>query len=125
MSKTAKLKIIRERTPNGAESVRYRFFCELSGMAVYTTEPYITDDPESKVHTVWENECKANFNLCHKCGRWVCSAMYNADVLECVECTPWENKPNYCPSCGKKVSMSDIYCSKCGMKLQYGKVDDK
>ena len=125
MSKTAKFKIIRERTPNGTEIVRIRFFCELSGMEVFTSEPYITDDPESKIDAAWENEGKANFNLCHKCGRWISSAMYNADVLECVECTPWENKPNYCPSCGKKVSMSDIYCSKCGMKLQYGKDDDK
>ena len=125
MSKTAKYQIEREITPNGETVFRFRFFCDLSGMEVITTKPYKTDDPESLIATAWTNEGKENFNLCHKCGRWISSPMYNADVLECVECTPWENKPNYCPSCGKKVSLSDIYCSKCGMKLQYGKVDEK
>ena len=114
MSKMAEYMIIKDSDGN-----RYRFFCELSGMAVHTTEPYKEESAENEAEKAWQNEGENFFDKCHKCGKWVCSAMYNADVLQCVECAAWENKPNYCPSCGKKVSMADIYCSKCGLKLQY------
>jgi len=117
VSKTADYKIIKEFDGN-----RYRFFCELSGMAVHTTEPYREESPKLELEKAWQNEGINYFDKCHKCGKWVCGAMFNADVLQCVECAPWENKPNYCPSCGKKVSMADIYCSKCGLKLQYREV---
>ncbi|MBO5179327.1 MAG: zinc-ribbon domain-containing protein [Clostridia bacterium] len=72
---------------------------------------------------IWEKEAKSHFNLCHKCGKWVDSIMYNADVLNCVECSAWENKPHYCLNCGVEASISDKFCSKCGTKLQYGEVD--
>ena len=48
--------------------------------------------------------------------------MYNADVMHCVDCTPWENKPKFCPHCGIKVGISDNYCRKCGIKLEYREV---
>lgn len=51
----------------------------------------------------WEQEGKQHFNQCRRCGRWVSDVMYNADVLECVGCTPWENVPKYCARCGKKL----------------------
>ena len=119
MSKMADYKIIKDSDGN-----RYRFFCELSGMAVHTTEPYREMSPELEAEKAWQNEGRSYFDKCHKCGRWVCGTMFNADVLQCVECAPWENKPNYCSSCGKKVSIADIYCSMCGKKLQYRKVDE-
>ena len=118
MSRTASYRIIKDSGGN-----RYRFFCELSGMAVYTTEPYRAGTPEAELDAAWQEEGRLHFDQCRKCGRWVCSALFNADELECVACTPWENKPKFCPSCGKAVTDSDIYCSKCGLKLQYRKVD--
>ena len=61
--------------------------------------------------------------ICKKCGKFVSDVMYNADVLNCVECSPWENSPHYCLNCGIEVSLADKFCSKCGTKLLYGEVD--
>jgi len=46
--------------------------------------------------------------------------MYNADTLECVECSPWEEHPRYCPHCGSKVKSADVFCNRCGVRLMYG-----
>ena len=104
----------------------YRFFCEASGMAMVTTKRYPGTDPEQELETAWKNEGRSHFNRCHKCGKWVCDAMYNTDVLHCVDCTPWEDKPKYCTQCGTKVDITDVFCRKCGVKLQYREetVDD-
>lgn len=56
---------------------------------------------------------------CHKCGRWVIDAMYNADVLECVECAPWEGEPVFCKTCGSKASAPGRVCPVCGELLTY------
>lgn len=40
--------------------------------------------------------------------------MYNADVLECVDCAPWQVDPIYCSECGAKVKSGDFLCSECG-----------
>lgn len=101
---------------------RYRFFCELSGGAVCTTKPIRADTQEEELQLAWETEGKASFNQCHKCGRWICDAMYNADVLECVDCAPWENTPRFCPKCGERIVVSDTFCRKCGVRLRYGEV---
>lgn len=103
--------------------VRYRFFCDLSGLSVCTTKPIRADTEQEGLLLAWQTEGKANFNQCHKCGKWVCDAMYNADVLECVECAPWENAPSYCPHCGEKLPQGDSFCRKCGAKLRYGEVE--
>ena len=117
----AAYKLLRDK-----RGIRFRFFCEASGMAMVTTNSYCGDDPEQDLETAWENEGRWHFNLCHRCGRWVCDAMYNADVLHCVDCTPWEDKPKYCTQCGTKVDITDVFCRKCGVKLQYREetVDD-
>ena len=91
-------------------------------MAMVTTKRYPGTDPERELETAWNNEGRSHFNLCHKCGKWVCDAMYNADVMHCADCTPWENKPKYCSLCGIKVAISDIFCRKCGARLQYREV---
>ena len=114
-NKTAAYKIITDSGTN-----RYRFFCDLSGALVYTTKPYHEDTPEKELELAWKNEGKAHFNLCHKCGRWVIEAMFNADALECVACAPWENTPKYCKFCGTKVSVFQSLCPKCGKHLIYG-----
>ena len=116
-NKTASYKTIAD-----VGGTRYRFFCDLSGMAVCTTKPIRADTPEEELQLAWKNEGRQQFNQCHKCGRWVCDALYNADVLECVACAPWENIPSFCPHCGEKSPPDDTFCRKCGKKLQYGEV---
>lgn len=101
---------------------RYRFFCDVSGAAVCITRPIRADTPEEALMLAWETEGRKQFNQCHKCGKWVSDVMYNADVLQCVDCAPWENKPRFCQKCGSKVSASDTFCRKCGARLQYGEV---
>ena len=112
--KTASYRVLTE-----GDGKRYRFYCDLSGALLCTTRPYHEDTPEAELEQAWENEGKAAFNLCRKCGKWVSDVMYNADVHECVECAPWQEQPNYCPQCGKKLAEQERFCSGCGVKLLY------
>lgn len=104
-------------TENGNQ---YSFYCELSGALVCTSPPYSENNPEYELEKAWHEIGKANFNLCHKCGRWVCDVMYNADVLMCVDCAPWEDMPEFCPYCGQKTDNKFPHCNRCGKKLLYG-----
>ncbi len=113
--KTAHCKIIAERGGN-----RYKFFCDLTGALLCTTMVYNEADPETELELAWKTEGMKHFQLCHKCGKWVIDAMYNADALECVACAPWENTPEYCKFCGAKISPFDCVCPKCGEGLIYG-----
>lgn len=113
----AAYKIIKDSGGN-----RYRFFCELSRMLVCETGKVTADNPEEELHLAWMTEGKIHFNQCRKCGRWVSDIMFNADVLWCVDCAPWENKPRFCPECGIEVSFEDSLCPRCGVKLQYSEV---
>ena len=114
-TRTAAYKILAD-----AGGTRYRFFCDLSGAVLCTTKAYQADSPEQELALAWACEGKKHFCLCQKCGKWVMEAMYNADALECVACAPWENTPEYCKSCGTKVSAFDTVCPQCGKQLIYG-----
>ncbi len=115
-NKIAKYKIIAD-----SGGTRYRFYCEASGAAVCTTKPVKAETPEKELLLAWE-EGKENFSLCPRCGRLVCDAMYNADVCECVDCAPWENKPNYCKKCGVEIHKGNVFCTGCGARTRYGEV---
>jgi len=104
----------------GTDGNLYRFFCEASGAAVCTYGPIRADTQKEELRIAWEEAGRPALNLCHKCGRWVCNAMYNADALECVDCTPWEDPPRFCSVCGASVFENDIFCEKCGTRLRYG-----
>ena len=104
---------------------RYQFFCALSGAHVCTTRPIQANTPDEAVELAWETEGKHHFNLCSKCGNWVIDAMYNVDVLECVDCAPYEGIPHYCKSCGAKVTTQSTTCSECGALLAYRGGGDK
>ena len=114
--KTARYKIISDSGGN-----RYQFFCGLSGALIHTTKPITADSEEEELNLAWDTEGRQYFDLCHSCGEWVTSAMYNADTLECVKCSPWESLPNYCPYCGKATKKSEAKCRRCGKQLQYAK----
>ena len=115
---TAKYRIIAD---SGGSS--YRFFCELSGMAVCTTTPINGNTQEEELQIAWETEGKQHFNRCTRCGKWISDPMYNADTLQCVECSPWEEKPNFCSHCGKRIIISARFCPSCGTKLRYREVE--
>ena len=77
-----------------ADGNRYRFYCDVSGALVYESDPILLDTPEREVLFVWESGGRKRFNRCQRCGRWVSDAVYNAENLECVECSPWEEEPS-------------------------------
>ena len=112
--KTAAYKVIAD-----AGGTRYQFFCDLSGALLCTTTLYHAAAPEQELLLAWASEGKPKFNLCRKCGKWVSDVMFNADVHECVECAPWQEVPNYCPHCGKKLTDPERFCPSCGTKLLY------
>ena len=95
--------------------VRYQFFCDLSGALVCTTALQPEDDPGQ----AWKHEGRPMFSQCQRCGRWVSDPMYNAETLECVLCSPWEEPPAFCSQCGKKVIDGDVFCRSCHARLQY------
>ena len=125
--KTAAYKII---TESGKK--RFRFYCDLSGANACTSSPAEEDSDEKALEAAWEKEGRRQFNQCHKCGRWVIDAMFNADVLECVQCAPVMDKfrfsqlehfgfgPNVmkssrvCSNCGFLAKSSASFCPECG-----------
>lgn len=114
---TAKYRVIAD-----SGGSRYRFFCDVSGMALCTTGPIRGDTQEEELKIAWETEGRQHFNRCSKCGKWVSDPMYNADMLQCVDCAPWQKKPNYCSHCGIPIAPFDRYCNACGTRLRYGEV---
>ena len=104
--------------------IRFRFFCEASGAALCTSRPAAGRPIDEMLRQAWETEGREFFNLCHRCGRWVSNVMYNADTLECVDCSPWEEQPAFCPQCGARVGLDDIFCPGCKVRLLYGWSDE-
>ena len=98
---------------------RYKFYCDLSGALVCTTKPYKADNPEKELLLAWENEGKEQFNVCHRCGKHVSNAMFNVEVLECVECAPIEAEAKFCKHCGEKIDNPTQFCPACGKPLVY------
>lgn len=113
--KTANYKIVKEEKGNS-----YRFFCDLSDALIYKSTPVTANSSEEELRIAWENHAREHFNQCRKCGKWVTGAMYNPDVLCCVQCMPIEDYPDYCPECGKKTQNPSNFCHMCGAKLFYG-----
>lgn len=104
----------------GVDGNRYRFYCDRSGALGCETSVIHAAKPDEELLIAWKTEGRKHFNQCERCGSWVIDAMYNADVLECVDCTPWEEEPRYCSRCGTKVQGDESKCRACGAALQYG-----
>ena len=127
----------------GSKGTRYMFYCDLSGVLVCTTREIQSVFDDKELMTVWKAEGEQHFNKCHKCGRWVIDAMYNAEVLECVSCAPYElekdfhmssgdklielesfgfgpnamKKHKVCSGCGHMILTEEQECPLCGNKL--------
>lgn len=95
---TAKYRIMSDAGGN-----RYRFYCDASGVLACCTKSHHAETPEQELRLAWEREGSQAFNRCNKCGRYVIDAMFNAEVLECVECAPFEGEPAFCKTCGLKI----------------------
>ena len=108
-------KTARCRTITESGGFRYQFFCDLSGALVCTTKLQKEDDPLR----AWTETGKKLFSQCHRCGRWVSDPMYNAETWECVQCSPWEEKPAFCPQCGESVVDDAAFCHHCHARLRY------
>ena len=114
-NKTARYKLITD----GEGKMRFQFFCDLSGALEYTSKP-VKKGSDKELEKVWATEAREQFNHCGKCGRWVNTVMFNAEVLECVSCAPWEDAPKFCPHCGKKTEgNTGNKCEGCGLSLRY------
>ena len=99
---------------------RYQFLCDLSGALVSTTNLQKKDDPMQ----AWADAGRRMFSKCHRCGRWVSDPMYNAETWECVQCSPWEEQPAFCPQCGASVLEDEAFCHRCHARLRYHKTEE-
>ena len=113
--KTARYQIIPDAGGN-----RFRFFCDLSGAVLCITKPVRAETAEEELRIAWETEGRQHFNQCHKCGRWVDNVIYNADMMQCVDCAPWIDPPRYCTACGAKLHSGSDRCPVCGAPIHGG-----
>lgn len=104
---------------------RFIFYCDVSDAHVCTTKEIYKGSEEEALLAAWQAEGCEHFNLCHRCGKWVIDAVYNAEVLECVECAPYESEPKFCKNCGQKIKCSVKNCPACGKKLIYEGCDNQ
>ena len=98
---------------------RFAFYCQVSGAYVCTTKDIYPGGPEEALLLAWQAEGCKHFNRCGRCGKWVIDAVFNAEVLGCVECAPYEAEPKFCKTCGVKIESQFIQCTNFGNKLIY------
>ena len=134
---TAKYQVIQD-----AGGWRFRFYCDASGALGCATEVYRGERPEdalaagphlqilgialificlmiltNAILQTYGKEKLPIFTVI-ACGRWVITAMYNVDSLQCVDCAPWTARIAFCPACGAKTRKDDAVCSACGADLR-------
>ena len=96
---------------------RYCFYCESSNIAVCVTQPVMSDNPQKELLLAWQNEGRKHFNRCQECGKWVSDVMYNADTMQCVDCSPWEEDPVFCSKCGTRIPPNKYNCERCSSQF--------
>jgi len=99
---------------------RYLFFCDLSGALVCASDL----QEEADLLQEWNSKGRPMFNQCRRCGRWVSDPMYNAETLECVQCSPWEEQPAFCPQCGERAAEDAAFCQRCRARLKYRETEE-
>lgn len=98
---------------------RYSFICGVTGAQLLTDRVYQADDAAQELSLARQTEGRTHFNQCSKCGRWVFDVAYNPEVLECIECAPFEKEARFCKSCGVRVPAGCRTCPACGKMLYY------
>lgn len=98
---------------------RYSFICGVTGARFLTDRVYQADDGVGELLLAWQAEGRMHFNQCRKCGRWVFDVAFNPEVLECIECAPFEAEARFCKSCGVRVPAGCRTCPACGKMLYY------
>ena len=68
------------------DTYSFSFYCDYC-RAGYTTSPINTKN-EYEAFTLARKMAKPYFNLCHKCGKWVCDTHSNEGLMQCIECAP-------------------------------------
>lgn len=106
-----------------AEGNIYIFFCGVTGAQFQTRRAYKADSPEKELFLAWESEGRCHFNRCQKCRRWVFNVAYNPEVLECIECAPFEDEAKFCKFCGTHVPPFVKTCPTCKKPLYYEGVE--
>lgn len=114
----------RFKTMKTKDGFRFRFYCDLCSFCVETQE--IKNKSYEASLAQAQEEARKYFNMCHTCGKWICDEHYNEDEMNCIICSPKENrsKPkftatavNICPSCGTVNKNSNCFCYRCGKNL--------
>ena len=115
----------RYNTVRTQQGFRFVFYCDLC-YTKYETEEYRLDSFREAFELAQE-EAQYHFNMCHKCGKWICDEHYNQNVMECVECSFMrgrrKTKPGIpttktCPHCGaERLEIGDCYCPICGASV--------
>ena len=118
-SKTANYKAVADQAGH-----RFLFYCQISGAHVRITKEIYPGQLEEALGLAWKEEGCWRFNQCRRCGKWVIDAVFNTEVLECVECAPYESEPKFCKTCGMKIRKPARCCQHCGNKLIYAGVEE-
>lgn len=113
-NKTADYKAVADKVGH-----RFMFYCQVSGAHVCTTKEIYAGSAEEALLAAWDTEGYRGFNQCKRCRKWVIDAVFNAEVLECVECAPYEAEPKFCKTCGARIQKPVTHCRNCGNKLIY------
>ena len=113
-NKTADYKAVADR-----DGHRFMFYCPVSGAHVCTTKEIYPGETDTALQLAWKAEGCQHFNQCRRCGNWVIDAVFNVEVLECVECAPYEAEPKFCKTCGARIETPGTNCQHCGSKLIY------
>ena len=113
-NKTADYKAVADK-----DGHRFMFYCQVSGAHVCTTKEIYPGGEDQALLNAWEAEGSKGFNRCKRCGKWVIDAVFNAEVLECVECAPYEAEPKFCKTCGGEIQQPASRCRHCGNPLIY------
>lgn len=71
------------------EGFSFRFFCDLCDSFVEIPEGIGTPDAQALDEA--KAQARRYFNMCHKCGKWICDSHYNEDEMQCIVCAPPES----------------------------------
>ncbi len=101
---------------------QFTFFCDLCNHSFNTvgvSAPTLED-----ALALGQVEARQHFNMCHRCGRWICDEHYNEDDMQCTACTPRQGPPpaaapaeKICPHCGGGNKAGNRFCQRCGKTI--------